>query len=65
MKIKTTIKDQPIIEWVDIMAKYFRRSRSQQIMWLLDRLMIIQTKDTSSVVSKEIIFNGVHTPKPL
>jgi hypothetical protein len=63
MKIKTTIDDQPILDWVDSMAKYFRRSRSQQIMWLLKRLMIVQTKESSSLISKAQIFNGLQTPK--
>lgn len=65
MKIKTTEADQPIIEWVDKMAKHFRRSRGQQIMWLLKRLMVIQNNGGMgfSTVSKSDIFNGSETPK--
>jgi len=63
MKIKTTDADKPTLDWVDKMAKYFRRSRSQQIMWLLNRLAIIQQMDEYHTVAKSEIFNGSQTPK--
>jgi len=62
MKIKTTEADNPILEWVDKMAKYFRRSRSQQIMWLLKRLATIQQEEGFLTVAKSEIFNGSKTP---
>jgi hypothetical protein len=63
MKIKITESDKPVIEWIDEMAKYFKRSRSQQIMWLLGRLKVVQQGSYGVLVAQAEIFNGTKTPK--